>query len=202
MKLFIKAGACSLSPHIVSREVGLPVELVEIDLAAKRTKDGADYRAINPKGSVPALLMDNGQLLTEGAVIVQYLADQNPAAGLIPAAGTLDRYRLQEWLNFIATDVHKSFSPLFNPKSPDEWKAYVKETLLPMRFEVLAARLKDNDFLMGASFTVADAYLFTVLSWAKRVEIDLAKWPPLPAYLQRIAARPAVQAALKAEGLI
>ena len=202
MKLYFKAGSCSLSPHIVLLEAGLPFDLVEVDLATKRTKDGADYRAINPKGSVPALELDDGMLLTEGAVIVQYLADRKPAAGLAPAAGTLERYRLQEWLNYIASEIHKGFSPLFNPKAPDEWKALVKEVLLPQRFEFLANHLGANAFLMGDAFSIADAYLFTVLGWAKRVNLDLGQWPALPAFLQRVAARPAVQSAMKAEGLI
>ena len=202
MKLYFKAGSCSLSPHIVLLEAGLPFELVEVDLATKRTKDGADYRAINPKGSVPALELDDGQLLTEGAVIVQYLADRKPAAGLVPAAGTVERYRLQEWLNYIASEIHKNFSPLFNPKAPDEWKAVVKDVLLAQRFAFLASQLDGNAFLMGDAFSVADAYLFTVLNWTKRVGIDLGQWPALAAFLQRVAVRPAVQAAMKAEGLI
>jgi len=202
MKLYFKAGSCSLSPHIVLLEAGLPFELVEVDLATKRTKDGADYRAINPKGSVPALELEDGQLLTEGAVIVQYLADRKPAAGLVPASGTLERYRLQEWLNYIASEIHKNFSPLFNPKAPDEWKAVVKDVLLAQRFAFLANHLDSNVFLMGDAFSVADAYLFTVLNWTKRVGIDLGQWPALAAFLQRVAARPAVLAAMKAEGLI
>jgi len=202
MKLYFKAGSCSLSPHIVLLEAGLPFELVEVDLATKRTKDGADYRAINPKGSVPALELDDGQLLTEGAVIVQYLADRKPAAELAPVAGTLERYRLQEWLNYIASEIHKNFSPLFNPKAPDEWKAVVKDVLLAQRFAFLADHLTGNAYLMGDTFSVADAYLFTVLNWTKRVNLDLGQWPALAAFFQRVAARPTVQAAMTAEGLL
>jgi len=201
MKLYIKPGACSLSPHIVMLEAGLRAEIVEVDLATKKTKDGGDYRAVNPKGSVPALVLDDGQVVTEGAVIVQYLADQAPASKLAPAAGTIERYRLQEWLNYIGTEVHKTFSPLFNPACPEEWKRVVRETLLPARFDLVSQSLAGKDWLMGATFTVADAYLFTVLGWAPRVGIALDRWPALTAYRARVAARPAVQAALKAEGL-
>jgi len=202
MKLYFKPGVCSLSPHIVLQEIGQAVELVEVDLATKKTKDGADYWAINPKGSVPALQLDDGQVLTEGVAIVQYLADRKPEAGLAPPSGTVERYRLQEWLNYVSTEVHKGFSPLFNPKAPEEWKAVVRDTLLAQRFDFLSKRLAASKFLMGDTFTVADAYLFTVLSWTKRLSLDLAKWPALIAYQERVAARPAVQAAMKAEGLI
>jgi len=197
MKLYYTPGACSLSPHIVLREAGLAFDAESVDLASKKTKSGADFRAVNPKGSVPALQLDNGEVLTEGAAIVQYLADRKPAAKLAPAAGTMERYRLQEWLNYIASEIHKGFSPLFNPKASDEWKQIVKGNLAT-RFDFLSNKLKGKDYLMG-SFSVADAYLFTVLGWAKELKIDLAKWPVLATYMERVAARPAVKAALEAE---
>ena len=201
MKLYYKAGACSLSPHIVLREAGLNFELESVDLATKKTGSGGDYLSFNPKGYVPALLLDDGQLLTEGPAIVQYLADRAPEKQLAPAAGTMERYRLMEMLNFISTEMHKGFGALFNPKSPEEWKGVVKE-LLAKRIAVVAKQLEGRDYLMGAQFTVADAYLFTVLNWAGFVKVDLSPWPVIAAYMARVAARPAVQAALKAEGLI
>ena len=201
MKLYFAPGACSLAPHIALREAGLAFELEQVDHRQKKTKDGGDYRAINPKGQVPALRLDDGQILTEAAVIVQYVADQKPAAKLAPPAGGLARYRLQEWLNFIASEMHKEVGALFNRNASDEWKAQQKETLVP-KFEFLAQALAGRDFLMGDQFTVADGYLYTILRWAKLNKIDLARWPALAAFFQRVEARPAVQAALKAEGLI
>ncbi len=198
MKLFYSPGACSLSPHIVSRELGLSPQLVKVD-GKTHTFDGADYYAVNPKGSVPALQLDGGDVLTEGAVIVQYLADQKPESNLAPKAGTMDRYRLQEWLNFIATDVHKQLSPLFNPLVNAEAKASVRARL-ETRLAVAAKTLDTHEYLMG-HFTVADAYLFTVLRWAPRLEVDLAKWPSLTAFMARMRTRAAVKAALTAEGL-
>jgi glutathione S-transferase len=200
MKLYFTPGACSVSPHIVLRELGLKFDLEQVDLAAKKTKSGDDYRAVNPKGSVPALKLDDGQVLTEGAVIVQYLADKKPEAKLAPAAGTPERYRLQEWLNYIASEVHKGFSPLFNPRASDEWKGVVKDRLAS-QFDYLTKQLDGKTYLMGAQYSVADAYLFTILNWSKNVKIDLGKWPVLKAYYDRIAARPAVQAVFEAEGL-
>jgi glutathione S-transferase len=200
VKLFYAPGACSLSPHIVLRESGAQFEAEKVDLAAKRTAAGTDYRAINPKGAVPALQLDDGQVLTEGSAIVQYLADRKPQSGLAPAAGTIERYRLQEWLNYIASEIHKGFSPLFNAKLANEAKQVFKDNLAP-RFDFLSRSLQGKDYLMASGFTVADAYLFTILRWTKRFAIDLGKWPVLTAYVERVAARPAVQAALKAEGL-
>lgn len=200
MKLYYSPGACSLSPHIALREAGLDFEAIQVDLGTKVTKAGADFRKVNPKGAVPALEIDGGQVLTEGAAIVQYIADKKPGSKLAPAAGTTERYRLQEWLNYIASEIHKGFSPLFNPKAPDEWKAMVKD-MLAGKFDYLSKQLDGKPYLMGDNFTVADGYLFTVLSWAKHMNIDMAKWPVLKAYLDRVAARPAVGAALKAEGL-
>jgi glutathione S-transferase len=200
MKLYMKQGACSLSPHIVLEEAGLPYETEAVDLKTKVTATGADYWAINPKGYVPALLLDNGELLTEGPAIVQYLADQVPAKKLAPANGTLERYRLQSWLTFIGTEIHKSYSAFFNPAAGDDWKAAAK-TLLERRYEYLDQQLAGKSYLMGEDFTVADAYLFTVSCWAKPLKFDLSKWSNVSAYMARVAARPAVQAALKAEGL-
>ncbi len=200
MKLYFSPGACSLSPHIALREAGLPVELVKVDLRAKTLSDGSDFRTVNPKGYVPAIQLPDGSLLTEGPAIVQYIADQAPQSGLAPAAGTIERYRLQETLNYISTELHKSFSPLFNPNAPEEWKAQVK-TMLAARFDLLSARLEGQSYLFGEQFTVADGYLFTVLNWTRLVGIDLSAWPVLTAFQQRVASRPAVQAALAAEGL-
>lgn len=200
MKLYFAPGVCSLSPHIVAREAGLPLTLVRVDNKNKRTESGDDYRTINPKGYVPLLELDSGVRLTEGPAIVQYLADQAPAAGLAPANGTLERYQLQEWLNFITSEVHKQFSPLFDPSMPDEAKEKFRSKLA-LRFDWIVAQLQGREFLMGR-FTVADAYLFTVLRWTQFTGPDLARWPALQAYMERIAARPQVQAAMKAEGLL
>ena len=200
MKLYFSPGACSLSPHIVLHELGLSFELVQVDLSSKKTKDGSDFRKINPKGYVPALQLDDGAILTEGPAIVQYLADQKPAAGLAPANGTFARYRLQEWLNFISTELHKQFSPLFEPASDSSQKTRQQERI-GRRLDWVAARLGEGDYLMGSRFTVADAYLFVVLSWARHVGIDLGRWPALAAYQDRVGRRPHVQEALRAEGL-
>ncbi len=197
MKLYYSPGACSLSPHIALREAGLAFDAETVDLSSKKTKSGADYRAINPKGAVPALQLDNGQVLTEGSAIVQYIADQKPATKLAPAAGSLERYRLQEWLNYIASEIHKGFSPLFNPKATDEWKQVIKDQLAA-KFDYLSKQLQGKDYLMGA-FSVADGYLFTILGWTKHLNIELAKWPVLAQYYERVAARPAVKATLEAE---
>lgn len=200
MKLFYKAGACSLSPHIVLREAGLDFTAEKVDLALKKTESGADYLAINPKGQVPALLLDDGSLLTEGVAIVQYLADRVPDRGLIPATGTLSRYHAIEWLNYIATELHKGFSPLFNPKTPDEYKTIAREKL-DKQFDYLDSVLAKQHFLLGNKFSVADAYLFTVMRWAIALQFDIKKRTQLSAYFDRVAARPAVDATLNAEGL-
>ena len=200
MKLYYSPGACSLSPHIVAREAGIPVELQKVDLRAKTLAEGASYTAVNGKGYVPAVELPDGSLLTEGPVIVQYMADQKPESGLAPKAGTAERYRLQEWLNFITSELHKQFSPLFNPATPDEVKE-AQRTKIAGRFDWLDKQLEGKDFLLGKQFTVADAYLFTVVRWSKPSGIDLAKWPVLAQYVARVAARPQVQAAMKAEGL-
>ncbi len=202
MKLYFSPGACSLSPHIVLREGGFDAELEQVDLKTKKTKSGADFTAVNPKGQVPTFVLDDGQTLTEGPAIVQYLADKKPDAKLAPANGTMERYRLQEWLNFITSELHKGFSPLFNPKVPDEYKKMAKEALAA-RFALLDKHFASNgQFLTGPQFTVADAYLFTVVNWTNFVGIDLGQWPNLKAYFGRVAERPKVQQAMKEEGLL
>lgn len=198
MKLYYSPGACSLSPHIVLRELDLPFDLVKVDLAAKTTADGEDFKAINPKGYVPVLVTDGGKVLTEGPAIVQYLADRKPEAELAPANGGFERYRLQEWLNFVSSEIHKSFSPLFNPAMPDAGKEiYINK--LKQRFAELDVVLAANDYLMGKQFTVADAYLYTILRWSPAFKIDLGEWPALAKYFARVDARPAVKAALEVE---
>lgn len=201
MKLYFSPGACSLSPHIVLREAGLNFELEQVNNQEKKTKSGKDFWQINPKGQVPVLELDNGERLTEGPIVVQYLADQKPAAGLIPACGSPERYRVQEWLNFTTSELHKTFGPIFRPTTPDAFKALSKENL-GKRFDYLDKHFANRAYLMGDTFTIADAYLFTVLRWTARIEIDLARWPNLKAYFDRVAARPRVQEAMKAEGLI
>jgi len=201
MKLYYMPGACSLSPHIALREAGLSFDLVKVDGKTKKTETGADFNAISPKSYVPLLELDDGQTLSEGAVIVQYIADRKPDAKLAPAAGSPDRYRLQEWLNFIASEVHKGTGPLFNSQLPEAWKTVVLEKL-GSRYDYLSKHLEQNQYVMGSAFGVADAYLFTVLNWTNFVGIDLGKWPVLKAYSARIAARPAVQQAMTAEGLL
>ncbi|WP_437684065.1 glutathione transferase GstA [Sorangium sp. So ce131] len=198
MKLYFSPGACSLSPHITLREAGLEFDLEQVHLGTKKTKTGADFTQINPKGYVPALELDSGEVLTEGPAIVQYIADQRPESGLAPPAGTLQRYRLQEWLNFISTELHKQFGPLFGPKTEAQQKDAARATI-GRRFDFVAQRLEGNSYLMGEQFTVADAYLFTVLTWTNFAGIDLSRWPALARFAERVGARPAVQAALKAE---
>ncbi len=201
MKLYYAPGACSLSPHIVSREAGIDLEFERVDIAQKRTGSGKDFWGVNPKGQVPVLEIDNGQKLTEGPVIVQYLAAQNPGSGLVPAPGTIDRYRAQEWLNFVASEMHKTYGPLFRPTTPEEFKVLSRE-VIGRRVAWLDKELAGKQYLMGDKFTVADAYLFTVLRWSPRVGVDLSKSPNVTAYIERVAARPKVQEALKAEGLL
>jgi glutathione S-transferase len=200
MKLYFYPGACSLAPHIVLREGAFAFDLVKVDPADKKTAGGEDYIKINPKGYVPALRLDDGQVLTEVAVIVQYLADRKPDSGLAPRYGTMERYRLMEWLNFLASEVHKLFGPFFNPKIPPEWKEN-QMGLLVKRLEFLAESLQGKKHLLGDGFTVADAYLCTVLNWTHFLKIDLGQWPALKDYHARVAPRPAVQEALRAEGL-
>ena len=201
MKLYYFAGACALSPHITALEAGLPVTMVKIDSKTKKTETGADYLTVNSKGAVPALQLDDGRVLTEGPAIVQYLADQKPESGLAPRAGTFERYQLMEILNYITSEVHKSFSPLFNPASSAEMKE-TAVTNLSKKFDWLSGFLGKKPYLMGDTFTVADAYLFTVLNWTGHVKIDLGKWPVLTEFKSRVSHRPKVQQAMKEEGLI
>jgi glutathione S-transferase len=201
MKLYYSPGACSLSPHIVLRESGLPFTPVLASTKTHKLQDGTDYYTINPKGYVPLLELDNGERLSEGPAIVQYVADQVPARQLAPANGTMARYRLQEWLNFISTELHKSYSPLFNPAQPEEAKALFRARLR-QRYEWIDTQLEGRDHLMGSQFTGADAYLYTVTRWAGFVGVDLAGLKNLAAFMARVEARPAVQEALKAEGLV
>ena len=201
MKLYYSPGACSLSPHIALREAGLAFEPVLASTKSHKLQDGTDYYGINPLGYVPMLELDDGTRLREGPAIVQYIADLVPTRNLAPANGTLPRYRLQEWLTFIGTEVHKQFSPLFNPAMPEEVKKMQRDKLAS-RFQWIDAQLKGKQYLMGDNFSVADGYLFTVTNWAKSTMIDLAAYPNLVAYRERVAARPAVQEAMKAEGLL
>ena len=200
MKLFLKPGACSLSPHIVLEESGLPYETEVVDLKTKITASGANFFDINPKGYVPALLLDDGTLLTEGPAIVQFVADQVADRKLAPANGTVERYQVQGWLTFIGTELHKSFSAFFNPAASDEWKANTKARL-DTRLAYIDEQLAGNAYLMGEAFSVADAYLFTVLRWSPVASLNLSQWPNIVAFQARMAARPAVQEALAAEGL-
>ena len=201
MKLYYSPGACSLSPHIVLLEAGLKGTLIKVDTKTHKTEDGDDYYAVNPKGYVPLLELDDADRLSEGPAIVQYIADKAPGSGLVPPAGSKERYHVQEWLNFITSELHKNFSPLFRPNTPDAYKPIAKENLAN-RFDYLDRHLAGRKYLLGDQFTVADAYLFTVLRWTSRIEMDLAKWPNLKSYVDRVGARPKVQEALKAEGLV
>ncbi|HYN12095.1 MAG TPA: glutathione transferase GstA [Burkholderiales bacterium] len=201
MKLYYAPGACSLSPHIVARELGIPIELKKVNTKDKTIEGGGDYWKVNPRGYVPALELDNGQILTEGPAIVQYLADQKPDAGLAPKWSSFERYRLLEWLNFLTSEIHKSFSPLFKPNTPEEYKKIAKENLAT-RFDWIDKQLAGKDYLLGKSFSVADAYLFVLLGWTKPTQIDLSRWPNLAAFHARVGARPKVQEALRAEGLL
>lgn len=202
MKLYYAPGACSLASHIALAESGLAYSAEKVNLreTPHRTESGADFSALNPKGYVPALDIDGGELLTEGAVILQYIADQAPERSLAPANGTLARYRLQEWLNFIATEIHKGFGPLWNPQNSQEAKdaAWAR---LSARLDLIVGELGDKDYLLGA-FSVADAYLFTCLGWTRLLKIELTRWPALVAYQARVAARPPVQQVLRDEGLL
>ncbi len=200
MKLYYTPGACSLAPHIVAREAGLPITLEKVDLAKHTTEAGQDFRAINPKGYVPAIALNDGSLLTEAAAIIQYLADQQPASNLAPANGTTERYRLIEWITFISSEIHKGFGPLWNPTTPDSVKTAAKDRLAT-RFAYLDERLGQQPFLMGETFTIADAYLFTVVNWTNFHGIDISSFKNLSAFMGRVAARPKVQEALVAEGL-
>jgi len=201
MKLYYSPGACSLSPHIALREAGLSFDLMLASTKTKKLQDGSDFYAINSKGSVPVLELDNGERLTEGPAIVQYIADLAPAANLAPAAGSMARYRLQEWLNYITSELHKGFSPLFNPATPEDYKPVARAALMA-RFTWVNAQLEGKQYLMGDQFTVADAYLFVVSNWGQYVGVDVSGFEHLVAFRARVAARPAVQEAMKAEGLV
>ena len=201
MKLYYFSGACSLASNISLREAGLAFELVKVDRRTKKTADGLDFNEVNPKGYVPALRLDNGEVLTENVAVLQYIADRNPAAQLAPAAGTLERYRLMEWLGFINSEVHKNFSPLFRDDAHEEVKQYARRAL-GVRLDYLDRSIGNRTFLTGERFTVADAYLFTVLGWGRYVNVDLGQWPQLQRYVERVGARPHVIEALKSERLL
>jgi glutathione S-transferase len=200
MKLYYSPGACSLSPHIALLEAGLPYDLVKVDLRAKKVENGDDYLKVNPKGQVPALVMDNGELLTEGPVIVQVIADKAAGKNLAPSRDSTERYKLQEWLNYITGELHKNFGPMFSPVLADEAKAFFKDRVMG-KYKYVESVLAGRDYLMGKQFTVADGYLFTMLTWADRMKFDLSAMPNLLAYKARIAARPKVQEALAKEAV-
>ena len=201
MKLYYSPGACSLSPHIALLEAGLPYDLVKVDLRAKKLENGDDFLKVNPKGQVPALALDSGELITEGPVIVQMIADKAAGKNLAPARDSTERYKLLEWLNFITTELHKNFGPMFSPVLADEAKAFFKDRVMA-KFKYIDSQLTGRDYLMGNHFTVADGYLFTMLSWADRMKFDLTEMPNLLAYKARVGARPKVQEALTKEGLM
>lgn len=198
MKLYFFQGACSFAVHTILRELGLSFELVRVDSATKTTQDGENFLTINPKGYVPALQLDGGEVLTEVTAILQYLADQHPGAGLAPAPGTLERARLHEWLGYTSTELHKSYSVLFNPKAPPEFKALVKEGI-EKRLGWVSSQIEGKKFLMGDAFTIADAYFSTVIGWSKFTGIDLSQWPTLTRYLEAVGERETVKAARAAE---
>ncbi|QSQ13111.1 glutathione transferase GstA [Myxococcus landrumensis] len=201
MKLYFAPGACSLSPHIVAREAGIDLQFTKVDTQTKAMEGGGDFWKVNPKGYVPALEFEPGDVLTEGPAIVQYLGDQRPASGLVAPAGSRERYQQQEMLGYINSELHKTYSPLFSPATPDatreERKAYLQK-----RYKLIEERLAGRAYLFGDTFTAADAYLFTVTRWAKFVQLDLSGFPNVLAFQERVAARPAVREALKAEGLL
>lgn len=200
MKLYYAPGASSLATHIALREAGLDFEMEKVDLREKKTASGGDFYLVSAKGAVPALQLDDGEVLTEGAAVLQYVADQAPGKKLAPAAGSMARYRLMAWLNLIAMELHKSYSPFFNPAMPEAGKAIARDNLVRY-YGIVERQLAGQDFLLGEAFTVADAYLFTVTRYAGVAGLDLLKWPCLQAFMQRVAARPAVLEAMRAEGL-
>jgi glutathione S-transferase len=201
MELFYSPGACSLAPHIAAREAGIPVSLVKVDLGAKKTEAGDDYLAINPRGYVPAIRFEDGEVMTEAAVLLQVLADRKPEAGLAPPLGTRERYRLMAWLTFISSELHKGFGPLWNPATPDAAKAGIKDRLAT-RFAWLDGQLAGRDYLTGDRFTIADAYAFVILNWAGMLDVDLTPYRNIGGFMARVAARPKVREALSAEGLL
>jgi glutathione S-transferase len=200
MQLYYSPGACSLASHITLREAGLPFDLKRADTKTKKVEDGSDYYAVNSKGAVPALKLDNGQVLTEGVVIMQYLADQKPESQLVPKTGTLERYRVLEWLNYVTSELHKTFIPLFGDNDAAVKEYAVKS--LEKKFDWLDKQLTGKKYLTGDTFTVADAYLFAIVNWTNSVGMDQSKWPALKAFQERVAARPRVQEAMEAEGLV
>ena len=201
MKLYYMKGACSLASYISLNEAGIKFEAVEINHQTHKTRGGEDLNAINSKDYVPVLRLDNGEILTENVAVLQYIADRNPGAKLAPAAGTMERYHLMEWLSFINSEVHKNFSPLFRQDAPEDTKQYVRK-MLGQRVGYIERTLGDKSYLTGEQFTVADAYLFTVLSWGTRVDVDIDQWPKIKRYVERVSKRPHVIEALKAEGLL
>jgi glutathione S-transferase len=196
MQLYHTPGTCSMASRIVLAEAGINADSVVVNLKDKTLPDGNSYLQVNPKGQVPALVLNDGEVLTEGAVILQYIADQAPETGLLPPAGDLARYRVLEWNNYIATELHKTFSPLMRPNTPPEFAEITKTALLPRAFGVLDRRLAMSDYLGGTTFSIADAYAFVILGWTKRLEMDLSTWPNIQTYLKRIESRPAVQSVL------
>jgi len=200
MKLFYKPGACSLASHIALQESGMDFSLVGVDLAKKQLENGEDYWQVNPKGQVPALLLDDNTLLTEGVAIMQYIADTKVDRQLLAPAGSIARYRTLEWLNYIATELHKGFTPLFRPDTPEDFKPTVR-ALLEKKLSYVNDALRDNEWICGSRFTIADGYLFTVLRWAHAVKLDMSGLKNIEAYMARVAARPGVTAAMEAEGL-
>jgi glutathione S-transferase len=201
MKLYFSPGACSLSPHIVAREAGIPLVLEQVDTKTKKTKSGDDFWSVNAKGAVPALVLDNGETLTEGPAIVQYLAELKPESGLMPKPGSFARYRVLEWLNFISTEIHKQFTPLFKADTPEDYKPIARDNLMKS-FTLVEKHLTGKQYLVDNTFTVADAYLFVIANWLRLQHIDIAQWPSVKAFHARVRARPAVQEALTAEGLL
>lgn len=200
MKLFYKAGSCSLSPHIALREAGMDFTLEAVDLATKKTESGEDFFKINPKGQVPALLLDNGYLLTEGVAIVQYIADQKADRQLLPEFKSLKRYEALGWLNFVSTEMHKGFGPLYNPQTPEDYKKVVKANIMK-KLEMLDAHFASNDYLLGTMYSCADGYLFTVINWTAFLKMDISEFKHVASYMKRVGNRPAVLSALAAEGL-
>jgi glutathione S-transferase len=201
MKLYYSPASCAMSPHIVLAELGIPYKIERVDLATKTTESGTDLHTINDQGAVPVLELDTGETLTEGAAIVQYLADQKPSAGLLPAAGTLERARVQEWLNYIATEMHKAHVPLFKSTSSEEAKEAARQSIF-RAYDHVTKKLGSRQFLVDDAFTVADAYMFTILNWSSFIQVSLKGWPVLEAYQKRIGSRAGVQLAMKEEGLV
>ena len=201
MKLYYSPGVCSLSPHIALREAGIEAELIKVDIGKHTLADGSDFYAVNPRGYVPVLVLDDGAQLSEGPAIVQYIADLAPAAQLAPPNGSMARYRLQEWLGFVNSELHKAMAPMFDPSTTDSVKTSIRARLAK-RFDWVSEQLADRPYTLGERFSVADAYLFTILNWTKWIAMDLAKWPVLSAYQARVSARPAVRAAMQVEGLL